>query len=243
MNRARVLIIVGSFSAIALSAIIYIEHAVEDSMTRPADDTAPSTLVSAEVVNTDVVANPDTSLQKDTTDEQTAALRAELKRLNEKFDALRQEVQLRLAVQPAAGNEERSEETALGDLRTDPRALAEAERREEARIQSLENDFQNESMGDLEWSSRASAALEQAFASDRAANAQVNDLECRSRQCRVELTYRTNADMDRLMSWLPQQISETLPSIAAHQVEQADGSTTMVLYLFGDGYEPPPNGG
>ena len=155
---------------------------------------------------------------------------------------LRREVQDRLAAQPAAGNEERSEEAGLSDPRTDPRALAEAERQEEARVQRLENDFQNESIRHIEWSSQVSTALEQAFVSDRAANVQVNDLECRSRQCRVELTYQSNADMDSLMSWLPQQIGETLPSIAAHQVEQADGSTTMVLYLFGEGYEPPQNG-
>ncbi len=98
-------------------------------------------------------------------------------------------------------------------------------------------------MRDIEWSSQTSTALEQAFGSDRAANAQVNGLECRWRQCRVELTYQSNADMDSLMSWLPQQIDETLPGIAAHEVKQADGSTTMVLYLFGEGYEPPHDGG
>jgi hypothetical protein len=237
MNRARALIIFSACSVLALSAVAYIKHA-EDSTTPLAANPA---LIAAESEVTSLSTKADKSPEKDSTEEKIAALSAELKRLDEKLALLHQEVQLRLAVQPAASKEESDEETDLGDPRTDPRALAEAEREEQERVQSLEDNFQNESMRDLEWSSRASAALEQAFASDRAANTQVNDMECRTRQCRVELVFRSDADRDKLMDCLPQELADALPSIAVHEVEQADGSTTLVLYLFGEGYEPPQN--
>lgn len=44
------------------------------------------------------------------------------------------------------------------------------------------------------------------------------------------------------MGWLPLQLAETLPTVAVDQVNQIDGSTTMVLYLFGEGYELLQNG-
>lgn len=239
MNRVRALTIFSACSVLALSAIAYIKHATEDSTTRLAADPA---LIAAKSEVTSLSTKADESPEKDSTNEKIAELSAKLRRLDEKFAMLRQEVQLRLAVQPAASKKESDGETALGDPRTDPRALAEAERQEQERVQTLENDFRNESMRDHEWSSRASAALEQAFASDRAANVQANDMECRSRQCRVELLFQSDTDRDNLMNWLPQQLVETVPTIAAHQVEQLDGSTTLVLFLFGKGYEPPQNG-
>ncbi|MGQ0591548.1 MAG: hypothetical protein ACT4QB_02560 [Gammaproteobacteria bacterium] len=240
MNRVGALIIFSACSVLALSAVAYIKYGTEDSTTRLVANPA---FIAAKSEVTTLSTKVDKSLEYNSTNEKIAELSTKLNRLDEKVAALRQEAKLWLAVQPAASKKESEEETALGDPRTDPHALAEAEHQEQARVQSLANNFQSESMRNIEWSSRASSALEQAFASDRAVNAQVNDLQCRSRQCRVELTYQSNTDMDSLISWLPQQIGETLPSIAAHQVKQGDGSTTMVLYLFGEGYEPPHDGG
>ncbi|MGH8612777.1 MAG: hypothetical protein ACREYF_12315 [Gammaproteobacteria bacterium] len=239
MNRARALISFSACSLLALSAVAYIKHATEGSTTHLAANPA---LIAAKSEVTSLPTQADKSPEKDTTDEKIAELSAKLKGLDEKFAVLRQEVQARLAEQPAASKEEGDAEIALGDPRTDPRALAEAERQEQERVQTLEHSFQNESTRDLEWSSRASAALEQAFASDKAANAQVNDMECRSRQCRVELLFQDGTERDNFMGWLPLQLAETLPTIAVDQVDQIDGSTTLVLYLFGEGYEPPQNG-
>jgi len=186
MNCTRALISFSACSVLALSAIAYIKHATEDPTTSLATDPTPMAAKS-EVTSP---SKADKSQGRDTTDEKIAELNAKLKRLDEKFAALRQEVQTRLAAQTAASTEESDRETALSDPRTDSLALAEAEREEQERVQTLQHNFQNESMTDLEWSSRASAALEKAFASDRAANAQVNNMECRSRQCRVELLFQ-----------------------------------------------------
>jgi len=56
------------------------------------------------------------------------------------------------------------------------------------------------------------------------------------------VTVSDGTERDNFMGWLPLQLAETLPTVAVDLVNQIDGSTTMVLYLFGEGYELLQNG-
>jgi hypothetical protein len=217
---------------LALAAVACRQSAPQESMARPAQSAAYSEGNSRAPA---AVHNP----AGDPTGEQIAVLRGEVTRLDAKVEALRREVEGRLTAHLAAGSGGEEDEPAPGD----PRALAEAQRQERERAQTLETHFRTASTTDQGWIAHASAAVAEAFASGRAANTQVTNLECRSGQCRVEVRIQDGAARDHVMSWLPQQLAETMPIIAVSQVEQLDGGTAMVLYLFGEGHEPPSQGG
>jgi hypothetical protein len=247
MKCARVFYIFAACGIVAFCIAMYTNHAAQDAMTIGNHDTAPIDTAAGEAGTAfqetkNLSAKVDECQNMEAMCRKFTELRAEIKRLDAILSSLRQGVQTRLAAQSANYDANNDDGMTRGNPHTDPEAMAEAERQEQERLAILENNFQNELAGDMEWPSQAMTALRQAFTSDKAAGAQVDEMECRSRQCRVTLLFQSGIDRDKLMNWLRFQLAETLPTRALHQTNQADGTITMVLYLFGNDYEPPRNG-
>lgn len=178
--------------------------------------------------------------QKDAADERLATLSAKVQRLEERLDALDQAVQQGRAALPVAGQDARFEAAEPEHPGADPHAVAETEAQEHARAQRLEADFWNEPPSHSPWSSHAATAVQNALASVQSGAIQVNSLECRGRQCRVELLLYDEVSTTTVMDALPGYLAEVLPTIMIHPAGRHNGTTSLVLYLFGEGYPSPP---
>lgn len=84
---------------------------------------------------------------------------------------------------------------------------------------------------DPHWAGSTAALVENVFAGDQTLRTFDHQVQCRERTCRLEIT---NADTGQLRERLPfitLGVAGALPNIAAEQVRQPDGRTTMVLYM------------
>ncbi len=239
MNRGRVL--KSTFAAcgvVVVCTAVYLKHPTEGSTTAAATDGA---LIAAQIETAIPPATVEDSPEENPTGEKIAKLSTELERLEKKVDVLNQEVQRRLAASSAATKEGHSGNAEPADPGADPSTPAELERQAQERARTLEENFQAERTEDVQWSSQASTALQSALASAQVGDAQVNNLECRSRQCRVQMVFQDGASTNALMDELSRQLAEILPTIAMHTERHGD-ATAVVLYLFGEGYKPPQSG-
>ena len=84
---------------------------------------------------------------------------------------------------------------------------------------------------DPAWSRRAIAAVRDAFGGQAAGGAQISQIECRSKSCRVEVW---SADADAVANTLPAVLDALvalLPNATAVQVDRGNGHPSTLLYL------------
>lgn len=111
------------------------------------------------------------------------------------------------------------------------------EARQHERINLVETSFQSEHV-DQKWSGTAVAAIEQAFTSDRLATLPTVT-ECHSTLCRIELEHDDPLQMEEFLRFFPGMVADVMPRITAEQVENSDGSISMVVYLARAGHSLP----
>ena len=153
------------------------------------------------------------------------ALRDQVESLRAELSSLRQ--QIHRQAQPAS---ESSDNRAGADVRVDSLARAEAAREQETRMASVDAAFRQQA-ADPTWSASTSSAIRTALSSEEVGNIQANNIDCRADSCRVELRDDGSGSLAKSMPILAQQLAGALPSITASNISQANGDSTLVLYL------------
>jgi hypothetical protein len=132
-------------------------------------------------------------------------------------------------------------ESPAHDQGPDPAAHAEEECDRQAQMAVLEANFWQEP-ADHRWSAEAAGAVQQALTSDGTIQTALRSLECRSHPCRLEMA---NDDTGELAKFLPVfllQLAQTLPNVMANQVDDGNGSRSMILYMTSEANEAAHRG-
>jgi hypothetical protein len=124
------------------------------------------------------------------------------------------------------------------DPRTDPAARAQAERERQEQMAALEANFRHEPT-DRGWAVQAAGAVQEALASNETIETALQNIECHSHTCRVELADDDTGELAKSMPVFLLQLGQTLPSVTANQVEDGAGGRTLILYMSRESNELP----
>ncbi|MCI0655125.1 MAG: hypothetical protein L0Y39_11700 [Methylococcaceae bacterium] len=162
-----------------------------------------------------------------------AAVRADLARVKNALEA-RGNAPASGAAAPAPEDDE--------DL-ADPEAqlaaeIAEDQQQIQAYAQTIEASLETETV-DSGWSGSTSDRIREVFTGDGLAGASLQDIDCRATLCRVEVQHRDEAKLREFQRVFPFKVSQVLPRLMMHRIENADGSITTYLYLARQGHRLP----
>jgi len=104
--------------------------------------------------------------------------------------------------------------------------------------QTIEASLEAETV-DSAWSGSTSQIIGEAFTGEELAGASLQDIDCRSTLCRVEVQHRDEAKLQEFQRLFPLKVSQALPRMMMHRIDNADGSITTYLYLARQGYRLP----
>lgn len=107
---------------------------------------------------------------------------------------------------------------------------AEARRETYEQITAINDNFQAE-MTDPGWSTTAESRLQDAFDNQLLAEHHLQDMECRTSMCRLDILHQDGSNMTNFRHNLRDQVSDILPAGAIHPGD--DGNSTVV-YLAKD---------
>ncbi len=98
-------------------------------------------------------------------------------------------------------------------------------------MSEVEASFHDEAR-DPSWSAEVTTTVHRAFQADQSMSAQLRNLDCRSRTCRLELSDDEPSEpiSDKLVPVLA-QLASALPKMKSEQLVEANGKKTMVLYM------------
>jgi hypothetical protein len=181
--------------------------------------------------------------------QEVAALKSQVAQLSAEVTSLRWDVLQSLAdarapsAAGAAGGTPGEGEGELGaageqDFEHMLAAREEDQVRHQERMAALDAALENDPI-DPSWSAQATGVLQQALAEDDGGSVTPGSLVCRSSMCRVEITVKEGDGADKVAMKLPHRVGEMFPNAEGNQVEEDDGATTLVLYLFRAGHAPP----
>jgi hypothetical protein len=183
--------------------------------------------------NGDVSALPVRPSQSATTVERgTAASVDDIRALREEVASLRAGISLlrRQIPKQAESVSTTADSQPTADVRSDTLARAEAAREHQARMEAVDAAFRQQAI-DPTWSANTSSSIRNALSSEEVGGIQADNIDCRSESCRVELRDDGSGRLSKSMPMLAQQLVGTTPSITANNIAQANGDSTLVLYL------------
>lgn len=177
------------------------------------------------------------------------ALRREVAHLNADLRVLRRQLKKQATHAPVDSNTATSPAAAAPEFPDNAAAVAdpleekaiaveEEKRRVEERMQALETSLQNDPL-DRSWSIQVSEQITQAFASEELAGISLDDVECRSTLCRVEVMHDDPMRRDEFEIWFPFKVAQFLPRLVMRRVDNDDGSSSTVVYTARQGYRLP----
>lgn len=108
----------------------------------------------------------------------------------------------------------------------------------QAYAQTIEASLEAETV-DSNWSGGTSQIIGEVFTGEELAGAALQDIDCRSTLYRVEVQHRDEARLREFQRLLPLKVSQALPRMMMHRIDNADGSITTYLYLARQGYRLP----
>lgn len=156
---------------------------------------------------------------------EAAALRAGMARLNAEVSALREQV---VASQASANADAPAMDPE--PARGDPAQRAQQESEWHAHMMEVDANFQSEVL-DPRWASSTTSALQSALNASDALRGKMQDVECRSQTCRVEIADDGSGAVSKDLPLFVQQVGGTLPSMQADRIDEGDGQSTLVLYM------------
>ncbi|MGH9891510.1 MAG: hypothetical protein ACREA0_05905 [bacterium] len=116
--------------------------------------------------------------------------------------------------------------------------IAEEQQQIQAYAQTIEASLEAETV-DSAWSGSTADLIREVFAADELAGASLQDIDCRATLCRVEVQHRDEAKLRKFQHLFPFRVSQVLPRLMMHRIENADGSITTYLYLARQGHRLP----
>jgi hypothetical protein len=173
--------------------------------------------------------------QTETQQKAIAALRQEVTLLKREVSALQQ---VHEQWQAATGAAPGSAADSATDPRNDAAARAEAERAWQEQMAVLEASFRQEPV-DRHWSFKATGAVQEALASKETVQTALQNLECRSQTCRMELAEDDTGELQKSMPLFLMELGETVSSVTANHIDDGAGGTTTILYLSRGADESP----
>jgi hypothetical protein len=138
------------------------------------------------------------------------------------------------AVSPALGHVNPRELAAATTTDEDPRAaiqaLAENQARMKEHVASVAASFATEAR-DQRWSNDVGESLRTTLGSDELAAMAVQNIDCRTTTCRIEVQDDGSGSLQTLVPMLAVQMAASLPNLIAERIDQPNGKTAMVLYM------------
>jgi hypothetical protein len=120
---------------------------------------------------------------------------------------------------------------AAGTERPDHREIEEAAASWHARMEEVSTSFQNEPY-DPHWAAGMVATVKEAATRHDAINKALQNIDCRSQTCRVELKYDGSRELDEQLPFFVQETGRDLPTMQADQIDvRSPGPKTLVMYL------------
>jgi hypothetical protein len=166
---------------------------------------------------------------------ETIDVRADVRRLEAELMALRRELSQRAPTPADAhsrvpqGVDASQEPTGLDPLaRTG--ALADAARQFDDHTAQIAATFSNE-LRDPRFAIVAGEGLRTMLDNQEFASMPVQNIDCRSVTCRVEINDDGSGAVSQALPMLAVRMAETLPNIIAQRLEQPNGRATMVLFM------------
>jgi hypothetical protein len=187
----------------------------------------------SEESNRDVSALPVRPSQSTVTAEGgTAASVDDIRALREEVASLRAGISLlRRQIPKQAESVSTSADSQPGaEVRSDALARAEAARERQTRMEAVDAGFRQQAI-DPTWSANTSTTIRNALNSEDVGGIQADNIDCRSESCRVELRDDGSGRLSKSLPMLAQQLAGTMPDITANNITQANGDSTLVLYL------------
>jgi hypothetical protein len=92
---------------------------------------------------------------------------------------------------------------------------------------------------DTQWSVDTTDVLTQVLASAALAATVVQDIECRTTVCRLDVEHEDRQELDQFALMLPMQVAEGLPQVTFFHDQGADGRIHTVVYLTRQGHSLP----
>lgn len=207
------------------------------SLLAPLDPEPVATVSTSEFRYADKVINTEDGEDKNLTDE-VSDLRKAVSLLMSRVASL----ETRLQVQQTAQLSDMSvadQTISLPENEPDEIVLAEREQEQwENYLDFVETGLQQERV-DRQWSSMANTEIENVLLNDELGDLSVNDIECRTTLCRIEIVHENSSSMTLFDVLLPQKLAHLLPKSVMSHIQLEDGSTKTVIYLSRDGYELP----
>jgi hypothetical protein len=207
-------------ASVVLGVITYVTYL---QLQHPEDSTQGSGVVS--VSPSPVAAQIDRG--EATNGAQLAALQEEVASLRAEFLALQHQL-TRQAESVHSGTESQP----APDMH-DPGVRAEAARERHAEIEAVDAAFRKQAI-DPTWSANTASTIREVLNSEEVGEMQANNIDCRSDSCRVELHDDGSGRLGKSLPIFALQMAGQIPSITADTIAQADGSSTIVLYMSRD---------
>ena len=170
---------------------------------------------------------------------QVALLRSDLDEVQRQLRQLVQSAsQTPLSAKPS-GAEEPADAVVLSEqeLREQEADMIEAEnQRSLARMAAGEAALQQESADGI-WSIQAAEALREALANEALSGTTVQDIDCRSTLCRLQVMHDNREQQALFEHDFRFKVGQLLPRMMMHSEEQTDGTISVTIYLAREGHE------
>jgi len=167
--------------------------------------------------------------EENNTQARTAELQEQVRQLALQVGSLRQQGQsAAVAPAPATTIEQASDPP---DVVPSSEARARARQEHDERIAVVEASFRDEGQ-DARWSRPTEADIRDAVSGANLTQGGLQQVQCRSATCRVELTVQDSVAFSREMPNLISRLSEHLHGSAMNFVDNPKGGQTGILYLF-----------
>jgi hypothetical protein len=206
-------------------------------------DSPPDPAAAVRLDNTGAVNEKDGQANPEVADlrSQVALLRSDLDEVQRQLRQLVQSAsQAPLSVKPSSA-EEPADAIVLSEqeLREQEADMIEAEnQRSLARMAAGEAALQQES-ADGVWSIQAAEALREALASEALSGTAVQDIDCRSTLCRLQVVHDNREQQALFEHGFSFKVGQLLPRMMMHSEEQTDGTISATMYLAREGNELP----
>lgn len=171
---------------------------------------------------------------------EVALLRSDLEMQRQLRQLAQSASQTQLSAKPS-GAEEPADAVVLSEqeLREQEADAIEAEnQRSLARMAAGEAALQQES-ADGVWSIQAAEALREVLASEALSGTTVQDIDCRSTLCRLQVVHDNREQQALFEHDFRFKVGQLLPRMMMHSEEQTDGTISATIYLAREGHELP----
>jgi hypothetical protein len=139
-----------------------------------------------------------------------------------------------------AGENVNAQQDIAQELPKNPMEMAQAEEEQSLKKLALINEAFLAESSDQQWTSETTNLITSFFDSEKGANLNVSDIQCRKTLCKVELNKvdQAKAANDLALNF-PMHVGQALSQTRYFYEQNDDGTTNVTIYLARNGYELP----